>query len=99
MVALREEKFKDCAAMLFEALGRRVHFHAFFHGCYAGRQKLIAALDLDQAKAARTHIAEAVKVTEGRNVNVVFLGYFQNGLASATAYIFAVNYQGFYVNS
>ena len=59
--------------------------HAFVDGGHAGGQQLVAALDLDQAQAAGAHIAQAVQMAEGGNVDVVLPRHFQDGLAGARA--------------
>ena len=98
VIALGEEQLKDGLAMLLQALRRRGDFHSFFDGGDAGGQQLVAALDLDQAQAARAHIAQPIEMAERRDVDVVFARDFKNGLAGAGADFLTVDGECFDVN-
>ena len=91
MIALGKEKLKYRPAVLLEPLRVGAHVHAFKDGGHAGRQQLVAALDLYQAKPAGAHIAQALHMAEGGDVNVVLLCHFQNGLPSACADLLTVD--------
>ena len=52
---------------------------------------LFEALDLYQAKPTRTHILQAVQMAERRNIDVVLPRHFEDGLASAGAYVFPID--------
>ena len=82
VVALGEQQLEDGAAMLLQPLGVGADFHALGDGGDAGRQQLVAALDLDQAQAARANVAQAVEMAERGNVDVVLPRHFQDGLAA-----------------
>ena len=72
MVPLREQQLQDHSPVFREAFGLGRDLHPFRHFRHAGRQQTVRPLDLHQAQPARTHIGKAVKMTERRNVNVVF---------------------------
>ena len=69
VVALREEQLEDHAAVLLEPLRVGAHLHALKDGGHAGGQQLVAALDLDQAKTACAHVAQALQMAERGNVD------------------------------
>src|SRR4030095_5201052 len=52
VVALREQQFQNVPTVAIQPLGSGDHFHALFHARYAGGQKPVGALDLDQAQSA-----------------------------------------------
>jgi hypothetical protein len=95
VIAFGKQQFKDGAAMFLQAIRRGAYFHAFFNGRNAGGQKLVAAFDLNQAKPARTHIAQPVKVAQGGDVDLVLARNLENGLAGAAAHILAIDSECF----
>ena len=80
---------------LLEPLGVGADLHAFVDGGHAGGKELVAALDLDQAQAAGAHVAEAVQMAEGGNVDVVLPRHFKDGLAGAGADFLLVDDESF----
>jgi hypothetical protein len=72
MIALGKEQFENGFAMFLEPIGCGRDLHAFFDGGHASGLELVAALDLNDAQAACAYIAEAVEMTEGGNIDVVF---------------------------
>jgi hypothetical protein len=97
-LATQTEQIEDGFAMFLQALSRGGDFHSFFDGGDAGGKKLVAALDFNQAEAAGAHVAEAVEMAEGGDVDVVLAGDFENGLAGAGANFLIVDGEGFDVN-
>jgi hypothetical protein len=73
-------------------------FHALEDGGHAGRQQLVAALDLHQAQPARTHIAQPFQVAERGNVDVILPRNLQDGLAPEGAYFLSVDDECFDFN-
>ena len=72
MIAFGEEQFENSAAVLLQPLRIVVTSMPSKTRRDAGRKQLVVALDLNHAQAASTHITEAVKVAQRRNVDVVF---------------------------
>ena len=95
VVALGEEQLEDGAAVLLEPLSIGADLHAFVDGGHAGGKELVAALDLNQAKAAGAHFAEAVHMAEGGNVDVVLPRHFKDGLAAQAADFLLIDDESF----
>jgi hypothetical protein len=98
MISLSEEQLEDGATVLLQPFGDGGDLHAFKDGGHAGGEELIIALNFDHAQAACADIAEAVEVAEGRYVNVVFAGHFEDGLAGAGADFLSIDDECFDVD-
>ena len=69
--------------MLLEPLGRGAYYHAFLDCGDTRWQELVAALDLDETKPARTDFAQAFKMAQSGDVDVVLARHFKDCLAPA----------------
>src|ERR1035438_1426824 len=81
--------------MLLEPLGLGAYLHALIHSGHAGGQQLVTAFDLHQAQAAGAYIAQALKMAERGNIDVVLPRHLQNGLAGAGADFLPIDLKSF----